>query len=86
MTKVQLSLTNEEAAILMGYGDQFGYSLPKTIKFMISKATESVVRSGSLPVYELPDSLEKRGLEALSEHRDGKTTEVKDFAQYFDTI
>ncbi|OGK29527.1 hypothetical protein A3B02_02270 [Candidatus Roizmanbacteria bacterium RIFCSPLOWO2_01_FULL_42_14] len=86
MTKVQLSLTPEEAAILIGYGDQFGYSLPKTIKFMISKATESVVRSGSLPVYDLPDSLEKRGLQALKEHRAGKTSEVKNFAEYFDSI
>ena len=86
MTKVQLSLTPEEAAILIGYGDQFGYSLQKTIKFMISKATESVVRSGSLPVYDLPDSLEKRGLQALKEHRAGKTSEVKNFAEYFDSI
>lgn len=86
MTKVQLSLTPEEAAILIGYGDQFGYSLPKTIKFMISKAAESVVRSGSLPVYELPDSLEKKGIEALNEHLAGKTTEVKDFANYFDAL
>ena len=86
MTKVQLSLTQEEAAILIGYGDQFGYSLPKTIKFMISKAAESVVRSGSLPVYELPDSLEKKGLKALKEHRAGKTTGVKNFADYFDSI
>lgn len=70
----------------MGYGKQFGYSLPKTIKFMISKATESVIRSGSLPVYELPDSLEKKGLEALAEHKAGKTSEVKNFTNFFDTL
>ena len=86
MTKVQLSLTQEEAAILIGYGEQFGYSLPKTIKFMISKATESVVRSGGLPVYDLPASLEKKGLQALDEHKAGKTTEIKDFAAYFDAL
>ena len=86
MTKVQLSLTQEEAAILTGYGEQFGYSLPKTIKFMISKAAESVVRSGGLPVYEASDSLEKKALQALSEHKAGKTTAVTDFANYFDSV
>ena len=40
MTKVQLSLTDQEAAILAGYGEQFGYSLAKVAKFFISKAME----------------------------------------------
>lgn len=86
MTKVQLSLTQEEAAILTGYGNQFGYSLPKTIKFMISKAAEHVVQAGSLPVYELPKSLEKKGLEAIKDHKAGKTIEVKNFESYFDAL
>lgn len=76
MTKVQLSLTQEEAAILTGYGNQLGYSLPKTIKYMISKAAESVMHSGSLPVYTMSETQEKKGLEALHEHRAGKTTET----------
>jgi hypothetical protein len=86
MTKVQLSLTQEEAAILTGYGNQFGYSLPKTIKFVISKAAENVVMAGSMPVYELSESLEKKGIEAVKEHRAGKTIEVQNFESYFDAL
>ena len=86
MTKVQLSLTAEEAAILAGYGERLGYNLPKTIKFIIGKAAESVIRSGSLPVYALSDALEQKGVTALKEHKTGKTTEVKNFANYFDSI
>jgi hypothetical protein len=86
MTKVQLSLTQEEAAILTGYGSQLGYSLPKTIKYMISKAAESVMQSGSLPEYKMSEAQEKKGFEALHEHRAGKTTDVSDPDLFFKSL
>ena len=86
MTKVQLSLTDEEASILGGFGEQFGYNLPKTIRYIISKATENALREHIIPVYPMSDKIEKRGLEALKEHEQGKTTEVKDIDNYFDNL
>ncbi len=50
MNKVQLTLTNEETAILSSYGRQFGYSLPKTIKFIISKTAESYLKEQAASV------------------------------------
>ena len=44
MTKVQLTLTDQEAALLAGYGNQLGYNLPKVAKFIIRKAAEKILR------------------------------------------
>ena len=79
MTKVQLSLTQEEAAILSGYGNQFGYSLPKTIKFLISKATENVIFSGLIEDMEALNSPSylKSIEEARKSNRSYSSSEVK---------
>jgi antitoxin component of RelBE/YafQ-DinJ toxin-antitoxin module len=86
MTKVQLSLTDEEAAILSGYGEQFGYSLPKVIRYLISKATERAIREKTVPVYSMGEKTEKKGLQALKEHEKGKTSRVDNVDDYFDAL
>jgi flagellar motor component MotA len=86
MTKVQLSLTNEEAAILSGYGEQFGYNLPKVIRYIISKATEKALQEKILPIYQMSEKTEKKGLHALKEHKQGKTTKAEDIDTYFDNL
>jgi len=86
MTKVQLSLTDEEAAILSGYGEQFGYNLPKVIRYIISKAAENALRDRIIPLYSMSKETEKRGLRALKEHQEGKTIKVESIDEYFDNI
>ncbi|MBU2592673.1 hypothetical protein KKD61_04400 [Patescibacteria group bacterium] len=86
MTKVQLSLTDQEAAILSNYGSQFGYNLPKTIRFVISKASEKLLREGVVPVYEMSKKTEKKGLEALKKHKAGKTIAVQDVKEFFSAL
>ena len=86
MTKVQLSLTDEEAAILSGYGEQFGYNLPKVIRFIISKAAENAIQGRTIPVYPMSESTEKTGLQALKEHESGKTTRLENIDEYFDNL
>lgn len=86
MTKVQLSLTNEEAAILSGYGEQFGYTLPKMIRYIISKAAERALREKTIPVYPMSEETEKKGLKALGEHNEGKTSKIDDIDEYFDSV
>jgi len=78
MTKVQLTLTNQEAALLAGYGSQLGYNVSKTANFFIKKAAEKILNQGVIPVYEMSRETEKKGLEALTEHRDGKTIKITD--------
>jgi len=79
---VQLTLTDEEASILSEYGGRFGYSLPKTIRFLIGKAVETHLESKT-PVYRLSDSGEAKGLKALEEDRQGKTIKVTNFKKFF---
>ena len=86
MTKVQLSLTDQEAAILNGWGTQFGYSLPKTIRFLISKAAENVLKENVIPIYEMSTKTEKKGLQALKDHKAGKTILLKDATRFFNSL
>jgi antitoxin component of RelBE/YafQ-DinJ toxin-antitoxin module len=83
MTKVQLTLTDQEAALLAGYGDQLGYSLTKIAKFFISKATEEILKKGTIPVYEMSSETEARGLAAIEEYKNGKTVLVEDIDDFF---
>ncbi|MBA3724602.1 MAG: hypothetical protein H0W89_07010 [Candidatus Levybacteria bacterium] len=86
MTKVQLSLTDEEAAILSGYGEQFGYNLPKMIRYIISKATERALQEKTIPIYSMSEETEKKGLQALAEHKEGKTSKIDTIDDYFDSF
>lgn len=83
MTKIQLTLTDQEVELLSNYGSQLGYNLPKTAKYFISKASEMILRDNTLPVYQISPETEARGLNALEEHRQGRTTRVDDPEQFF---
>lgn len=86
MTKIQLTLTDQEAALLAGYGSQLGYNVPKTAKFFIKKAAEQILNQGVIPVYEMSSETEQRGLEALTKHEAGKTTKVTDAKKFFEEL
>jgi len=85
MTKVQLSLTSQEATILGNYGSQFGYNLSKTIRFFISKASEEILK-GETPTFAMSRKTEDKGLKALEEHRSGKTTKIDDVKNFFNSL
>jgi hypothetical protein len=82
MSKIQITLTNQEANILSDYGLQFGYNLSKTARFILGKAAEEHLESKTT-VYKLSDSGEAKGLKALEEDRKGKTIEVSNFKEFF---
>ncbi|MBU1088529.1 hypothetical protein KKC08_05485 [Patescibacteria group bacterium] len=86
MTKVQLSLTNQEAAILNSYGSELGYNLSKTIRFLISKAAEKFLQKGTIPVYKMSQKTEKKGLQALKEYKTGKTIKIDDVDNFFSQL
>ena len=86
MTKVQLSLTNEETAILSGYGEQFGYNLSKIVRYIISKAAERALQEKIVPVYQMSEKTEEKGLLALKEHAEGKTVAIDNINEYFESL
>lgn len=83
MTKVQLTLTDQEAALLTKYGSQLGYSLAKTAKFIVSKASEQILTQGQVPVYTMSPETETKGIKAKAAHKAGKTTPVDDPDRFF---
>jgi len=85
MTKIQVTLTDQEAAYLSGYGSQFGYSLPKTAKYFLSKEVEKIAREQALPVYPLSPKMEEKGRQAVDEYKAGKTIEVTNIESYFNS-
>lgn len=86
MTKVQVTLTDQEAALLAGYGSQLGYNVPKTAKFFIKKAAEQILNQGVVPVYEMSEETEQKGLEALAEYKSGKATKVTNANKFFENL
>lgn len=86
MTKVQLTFTDKEVALLAGYGSQLGYNVPKTVKFFVQKAVEKILNQRIMPIYEMSEETEQKGLVALQEHRDGRTIEVTDATKFFEEL
>lgn len=75
MTKLQLSLTDQENAILSAKASQLGYSVTRYVKFIISKeAAKTIDSNDNLPTFPMSPKLEEIGLKALADHRAGKTT------------
>jgi hypothetical protein len=81
MNKVQLTLTDQEVAILNNYGAQLGYNLPRTLRYIISKASEQVLRDGSVPVYAASSAIEEKALKATREHKAGQTFSMEEFSE-----
>lgn len=86
MNKVQLTLTSQEVNLLESFGSQFGYGLTKTIKYIISKASEKILQQDSIPTYEMSEETEKKGLQALEEYRSGKTIKVSNAETFFEAL
>lgn len=85
MTKVQLSLTNQEAAILSAKADQLGYNLTKYLKFLISKAADASIAQDDLPSFPMSERLEEVGIQALKDHKAGKTISFNSIDELFES-
>ena len=57
--------------------------LSKTLKFIISKATENFANSMAVPVVPMSEAQEKKGLKAIEEAKKGNVTVVSDFSTFF---
>lgn len=66
MVRLQFSLTDQEAKILANYGLRFGYNLPKTVRFILSKTSEKLLTSNFVDE-ELFIELGDKGLNILDD-------------------
>ncbi len=77
MTKVQLTLTTQEAELLSQKAMQLGYNLTRFIKFLISREAINAIKGADIPTFSMSKKAERKGLQALENHRLGKTILLK---------
>ena len=76
MTKVQLTLTDQEVQAISSIGSKYGYNLPKTLKFIVGREAARYIDDSALPTYEMGKKNETKAIKALKEHRQGKTVKL----------
>ena len=86
MNKLQITLTDQEKALLAGYGSKLGYNVSKTAKFILRQAVAKLLEEGTVPVYQMSWENEKKGIEALEEHKAGSTIRVDDAKKFFEEL
>ena len=76
MTKVQLTLTDQEVQAISSIGSKYGYNLPKTLKFIVGREAARYIDDSGLPTYEMSKKNESRAIKTLREHHAGKTVKL----------
>ena len=76
MTKVQLTLTDQEVQAISVIGSKYGYTLTKTLKFIVGREAAQIIDDTNLPTFEMSQDNEIRGIRTLKEHRSGKTVKL----------
>lgn len=85
MTKLQLTLTDQEESILALKAARLGYSVTRYVKFLISQeAAKTINPDDNLPTFPMSAELEEIGLQALKDHRAGKTIEFDSIEELMD--
>ena len=71
MTKLQITLTDQEAELLAQKAELLGYDVTKYAKFVLAQKADEAV--GNIPVFKANKSMEKAIKDGLVEYRAGKT-------------
>lgn len=79
MTKVQLTLTTQEADLLSQKAMLLGYNLTRFLKFLISKEAINAFKEYDIPTFKMSAKAERNGLRALKEYKEGKAISIDSF-------
>jgi len=74
MTKLQITLTDQEAMVLNYGASSLGYSLTKFVKFLLGQ--KAVEWSEKIPTYKMSAKTEKIVEKARADYKAGKTYSV----------
>lgn len=75
MTKLQITLTDEETQLLSVRAAVLGYDVTKYAKFVL--AQEAVEQIAVMPTFQATPKMESVAKKALKDERQGKATEWK---------
>lgn len=81
-TQIKITLPEELYLHLKSRAEKFGLGLASYVRHLVIND----VRDIDVPVFKMSEETEKRGLQALKEHGEGKTTKVTDVDKYFDSL
>ncbi len=79
MTKIQLSLTDQETDILSAEAAQLGYNLTKFIKFLISKVSFDATSKKEVLEFKMSKKGENIALTAIDEYKKNKSIKISSF-------
>jgi negative regulator of replication initiation len=81
-TQVKVTLPDELYLYLKSKAEKFGLSLASYLRYLVI----SDVKDLDIPMFRMSQKTEEKGLQALNEYENGKTTPVKDIDKYFDSL
>lgn len=81
MTKLQITLTDQEAANLNLSAMSLGYSLTRFVKFLLGK--EALETNKQVPVFKMSAKLEKSTKEAVEAYQRGKVYSVDSLQELY---
>ena len=77
MTKIQITLTDQETNAIQLIGARYGYNLAKTLKFLVSRETTQIIDDSYLPTFSITQANENHAINAISDHRNNKTVRLE---------
>ncbi|MFH0943021.1 MAG: hypothetical protein V1810_02485 [Candidatus Beckwithbacteria bacterium] len=80
MTKLQIALTDQEAANLSLSAMRLGYSLTRFVKFLLGQAAFKAAEN--IPVYKMSAEAIGQAEAAWEEYKQGKTVKIDSIEKY----
>jgi len=81
-TQIKVTLPEELYMHLKSKAEKFGLNLASYIRHLVINDVKDI----DIPVFRMSEKTEKRGLQALKEHEEGKTTKLDNIDEYFDNL
>ena len=73
MTKLQLTLTDQEVNLLSARAARLGYNLTRFVKFLVSQEATKFADQPNVPVFTMSKRAEAIALQARRDHLAGKS-------------
>lgn len=81
-TQVKVTLPEQLYFFLKSKADKFDLPVSSYIRNLVINDVKDL----GFPTFEMSEKREKLGLEALKEHKQGKTTKVENIGEYFNNL
>lgn len=81
-TQIKVTLPDELYLHLRSKAEKLGLNLASYVRHLVINDVKDI----DIPVFKMSEETEKRGLRALKEHEEGKTTKIKNIDEYLNGL